>query len=304
MSAIDLAATPDGASEEAASESGIRYPFLLPASRWRRAVKVGVGRIALMMRPGRARRLLHGSDPMTFSFTDRLIIAGWVSRATPDDWPTLSDLHQRFWAGRGGAMFNTAPEIAQRFDDWFLRQHARPLDVLQAELAGHQCHALCEIGSGNGLALEYASTTIPAIPRFIGIDINAQATRRNTVRWHDHPRIEFAHADAVEWIEQNAEPGWAYFSNAGVLEYLPQDKVARLYRHTAELGGPAWWILTEPVHSDYDLATETESRPHGPEFSFCHNHPFLLRQAGWEIIERFETETAGLRFLTVCARTP
>jgi hypothetical protein len=63
-------------------------------------------------------------------------------------------------------------------------------------------------------------------------------------------------------------------------------------------------VLTEPVYRDYDLATETESRPSGPEFSFSHNHPHLLRRAGWEVVEVTETETAGMRFLSVCARLP
>lgn len=302
MSQDQLRITENGQSTGIASESALRYPFLLPANSWRRALKVGLGRLALALRPRQAQRLLERHDPTAFSFTDRLMLAAWVSRATADDWTTLSEIHQRFWAGQGGAIFNTAPEIAHRFDDWLL--HSRPLEFLRSEFGSQQCAALCEIGSGNGLALDYMSQQLATVPRFIGIDINTEATCRNTERWQDDPRLEFVTADAVEWIEEHAKTNWTYFANAGVLEYFPQPSVTRLYRHTAALAGPAWWVLTEPIHGDYDLATETDSRPQPPEFSFSHNHPHLLRQAGWEVVEQSETEVAGIRFLTVCARMP
>lgn len=280
----------------------IRYPFVLPASPWRRAIKVGLGRLALAARPGTAGRLLAAGDPNEFSLVDRLIMIGWVSRAQPEDWAALSAMHQRFWAGQGGALFSASADIAERFDDWFLREHARPVELLRRELSDTGAPALCEIGSGNGLALAYLGDQLPMLPRLVGIDINAEATRNNTERWRTDTRLEFVHADAVDWIESHAGPGWVYFSNAGVLEYFPQDKVTRLYQATAGFGGEAWWVLTEPVYNGFDLDTEKQSRPHGSEFSFCHNHPHLLRQAGWDIVEQYETDVEGTRFLTVCAR--
>ena len=202
MSQDQLGIGQPGQSGGPTSESDIRYPFVLPASSWRRTVKVGLGRIVLALRPRRAQRLIERQDPMALKLTDRLIMAGWVSRATTDDWTTLSEVHRRFWAGRGGDIFNTAPEVAQRFDDWVL--HTRPLEFLRAEIDSQQCEAMCEIGSGNGRALEYMSKQLETVPRFIGIDINAEATRRNAERALDDQRLEFFTADAVEWIAKNA----------------------------------------------------------------------------------------------------
>lgn len=282
------------------TQAAIRYPFGLPDRGWRRAVKVGLGRTLLALRPRHGRELLDRGDPATFTLADRLVLAGWTSRATPADWPALSALHQRFWAGPGGARFSADPGIADRFEDWFLREHARPLEFLRNELSARSCPVLCEIGSGNGLALEYLCRQLPGIDRFIGVDINAEATRTNARRWLHERRLEFVAADAVSWIDAYAGADWAYFSNAGVLEYLPEDKVTELYRITAQRGG--WWLITEPVYAGYDLNTETRSRPHGNEFSFCHNHPHLLARAGWDVVEQYETEVAGLRFLTITAR--
>lgn len=282
------------------SEPVIRYPLLLSDQPWRKTAKVGIGRALLMLRPRYGRALLEHGDPESFSMTDRLMIAGWRSRATQADWPALSALHQRFWAGSGGARFSTDSAVADRFEKWFLAEHIRPLDFLRGELDSRQCPAVCEIGSGNGLALEYLSRELPQIPRFIGVDINAEATRKNARHWQHDGRLEFVNADAVEWIDTNAGADWTYFSNAGVLEYLCEDRVAELYRITAERGG--WWLITEPVYAGYDLSTETRSRPHGSEFSFCHNHAHLLTRAGWTVVENYETEVAGMRFLTLLAR--
>src|SRR6186713_3228126 len=104
------------------SASQIRYPFALPASRWKRKAKIAAGRVLLAVRRGYARKLLAEGDPMTFGLADRLIMVGWAHRATPADWPALSAMHQRFWAGQGGSMFSAAPEVAERFDDWFVSQ--------------------------------------------------------------------------------------------------------------------------------------------------------------------------------------
>jgi hypothetical protein len=282
------------------SESGIRFLFGLPENRWRKAVKVGLGRALFTLRPRHGRRLIDVGDPATFSAADRLMLAGWTSRATPADWPALSALHQRFWAGPGGAQFSADPGVADRFERWFLREHSSVVEFLKSELTTRRCPALCEIGSGNGLALEYLSRQLPQTDRFVGVDINAEATRDNADRWRHDDRLEFVSADAVTWIDTNAGADWAYFSNAGVLEYFPEEKVTQLYRITAERGG--WWLITEPIYAGYDLATETRSRPNGSEFSFCHNHPHLLREAGWEILKQYETDIDGTRSLTVCAR--
>src|SRR6478735_9002609 len=281
------------------SQAAIRYPFGLPEQGWRKAVKVSLGRTLLTLRPRYGRQLLDQGDPATFTLADRLMLAGWTSRATPADWPALSALHQRFWAGPGGARFSADPDIAERFQEWFLREHARPLEFLRRELSTRSCPALCEIGSGNGLALEYLSRQLPEIGRFVGVDVNAEATDNNARRWQHEDRLGFVAADAVSWIDANTGADWTYFSNAGVLEYLPEERVTELYRITAQRGG--WWLLTEPVYTGYDLSTETRSRPHGNEFSFCHNHPHLLTRAGWDVVEQYETEVAGMRFLTLSA---
>lgn len=65
------------------TQAAIRYPFGLPDRGWRRAVKVGLGRTLLALRPRHGRELLDRGDPATFTLADRLVLAGWTSRATP-----------------------------------------------------------------------------------------------------------------------------------------------------------------------------------------------------------------------------
>ncbi len=242
---------------------------------------------------------------MLFSAIERTMIAGFVGHAkNEEDWLALNDLHRRFWSGQGGAIFNHSPEVEDRLNTWFLEKHGRLLECLQQELvtSEHQCPVICEIGSGNGLALNYLSQQFPTVPRFVGIDINEYSTQRNKERWGDNPKLEFVASDALDWVRQNAAGGWIFFSNSGVMEYFPQKNVEALYHHTASLDKPSWWVLTEPRDLDHDFTTETRSRVHGSELSYSHNHPYLLRQAGWKVVEQFESEVGAYRCVSICAK--
>jgi hypothetical protein len=133
------------------TEAAISYPLVLPASRWKRGLKLVVGELLTRLLPARARRVLDEGDPMQFGSLDRWLVAGWVARARRSgDWDALNGLQQRFWAGRGGALFATVDEVAARFEQRFLKHHAAIVDALAAEIAvaGFTPAGLCEIGSG------------------------------------------------------------------------------------------------------------------------------------------------------------
>ena len=63
------------------TEAAISYPLVLPASRWKRQLKLRLGELLTRLLPGRAARVLHVGDPMHFSGLDRWLVAGWVARA-------------------------------------------------------------------------------------------------------------------------------------------------------------------------------------------------------------------------------
>lgn len=285
------------------SESAISYPLVLPASRWKRALKLVIGEALTRLLPGRAARVLRKGDPMQFGTLDRWLVAGWVARARRSgNWDALNGIQQRFWAGRGGALFATVDDVAARFEQRFLRHHAGIVEALKTEIvrAGFTPAGLCEIGSGNGLALDHLVQQLPAIPEFIGLDLNPEAASSNRARWPD-PRRRFVTGEAVDWLRQNARPGWIYFSNAGVLEYLTQARLDELLQLLAGRS-PALFALVEPLAPDHDLASEPDSRSFGAEFTNSHNHPERFRRAGWELCFQQEVRVDHLRHLLLVAR--
>lgn len=287
----------------AGSEAAISYPLVLPASRWKRWLKLLVGEALTRLLPGQAERVLHEGDPMQFGTLERWLVAGWVARTRRSgDWDVLNGVQQRFWAGRGGALFATVDEVAARFEQRFLKHHAGIVDALKAEItrSAFTPAGLCEIGSGNGLALDYLVQQLPAIPQFVGLDLNPEAASSNRARWPD-PRRRFVTGEAVAWLDAHAEPGWVYFSNAGVLEYLTQAQLDRLLGLLAARP-PALFALVEPLAPDHDLEREPDSRSFGAEFTNSHNHPERFRRAGWDIRFQQEVRVGALRHLLLVAR--
>lgn len=283
------------------SEAAICYPLALPESRWRRIVKLLLGNTLTRLMPARAQQVLREGDPMRFGSLDRLLVTGWVARARcSGDWDALNGLQQRFWAGQGGALFATVDTVAARFEQRFIKHHLGVVVALEQAL--QQCPpvgGLCEIGSGNGMVLNYLRERLGGIPQFVGLDLNPEAARSNTARWPD-PKLRFVTGEAVSWLAAHAEPGWVYFSNAGVLEYLTEAKLDELLRLLAARR-PALFALVEPLAPDYALESETASRTHGPEFTYSHNHPERFRRAGWEILFQQDLRVEDRRHLLLVA---
>jgi len=288
--------------DQQTSESAIHYPLQLPRSRWRAAVKLGLGRWLCRLLPRQAEAVLREGDPMDFGRLQKLLVAGHLDRARQTgDWAALIPIQQRFWAGRGGKLFNSVQGVADRFQSWFLGPHQAVVEALALEIGdGQGWEQLVELGSGNGLALDFLSRRFPALPRLTGVDLNAESAISNTARY-GNPRLHFVAAEASAWVHGHALGRQVWFSNAGVLEYLSEAQVLGIYRDIAAQPEAAVFALVEPLQQGHDLATETASRVNLLEHSHSHNHPALLQQAGWQIRYQQETTTTSLRWLMVVA---
>lgn len=288
--------------DQQTSESAIHYPLQLPRSRWRAQIKLTLGRVLLALLPGQAKAVLQHGDPMDFTGLQRLLVAGHLHRARRSgDWAALTPIQQRFWAGRGGKLFNSVQGVADRFETWFLGPHQAVVEALAPEIGdGKGWQQLVELGSGNGLALDFLSRRFPGLPLLTGVDLNAESAVSNTARY-GNPRLRFVAGEASAWVQQNTSGRQVWFSNAGVLEYLSEAQVLGIYKNISQQPQSAVFALVEPLQPGHDLATETASRVNLLEHSHSHNHPALFRQAGWQIRYQQETATTGLRWLMVVA---
>lgn len=268
------------------------------------AVTTRLGPALLALMPKRAAALKAGQLPAELTLIDQMLIVGLVRQHQRDGrLDELTALHDWFWANAPAVEFHAFAET--RFEGWFLGNHVAIVPAIREALAADpvRFEALCEIGCGSGRALQYLSQAFADVPRMIGIDLSVAQVARNRTRYASE-RLEFEAGDAVAWIAEHARPRWIYFSYGGVLEFFARSRVLELYQMFASRLAPSLVALVEPLSDDHDLARDPESRVFGAENTFSHNHPELLKQAGFKVLSQFEQRVDNQRWLLLVARGP
>ncbi|MDB5971339.1 MAG: hypothetical protein JWQ90_3789 [Hydrocarboniphaga sp.] len=264
-------------------------------------LKAGVGVVLASLMTQRAASLAEGRVADDLSLADRLLIAGLVRRherlGTLDQ---LNGLHDWLWAGRQALAFHEQAQA--RFESWWVERHSAIVSPLYDELSAipGRYTTLCEIGCGSGLVLADLERRLPQPKRLIGLDLSAEQTERNRRCYRDSSRLSFDSGDAAAWLPAQAQPGWALFSNAGVLEYFPEAKLRKMLRYLAGLR-PAAFAIVEPVDRSHDLDRQLASRNYGVERSWSHNYPYLFTDCGYTLRWQRELDFAGLRWMLLLA---
>lgn len=264
-------------------------------------MKSTLGSVALVLRPGRARQLVKGENAVAPTLVDRMMIAALVSRhERAGTLGELNALHRAYWSDDGAVEYHAWAE--KFFEKWWLDRADAVIRPLKDAIAasGVNVTTLCEIGCGSGLVLDDLARRFPEIPKLIGLDLSAAQMQRNRDRFTDR-RLSFVAGDATAWVPEHAAPGWVYFTNNGVLEYLGAAQLDGLFGVIATRLSPAIIALTEPLPKDFDLERETRSRPYNFEKSLGHNYIHWLSKNGWQLHFRQDKVWAGDRFLTVIA---
>lgn len=191
---------------------------------------------------------------------------------------------ERFWGGRAGVEWHEAQRQrhAGGIGPEFLRYRAPLVEQLKAlTAAGPQFTTLCEIGTGNGLFLEYLSRELPQIARFVGIDLNREQIERNRGVYAG-TRLEFVADEVDEWLRRGVN-GPTIFVAAGTLECFTQGELVELFNKIRASGVPTAFGLCEPVN--IDLSATTVSMPRGNTM-YSHNYPHLLRASGYDVFQQ------------------
>lgn len=284
-----------------AAPAPLVFPLWLPQSPLRRKIKVALGRMALLARPGLAHQLESGGAPS--SMIGRIALAALVDRhQRAGTLESLSHLHRNFWAGDKANGFYSATQ--DRFERVFLGEHRVIVERLAKIMASGDFHTLCEVGCGSGQVLAHLKDELPGLRRLIGLDLNTAQIRINSERHSGEARLEFVAADAAEWIPSQIGPGWIVFAYGGVFEYLTQTQLAELLRVLAA-NAPACIGFVEPVAEGQDLAAEGASLAYGTELSYSHPYLHLIEKAGLSTVWRAETRfgASGPQALMAIART-
>jgi Methyltransferase domain len=192
---------------------------------------------------------------------------------------------ERFWGGQAGAEWHEKQR--ERFtasgpSEDFLK-FRRPLVQQIKELiaAAPRYELLCEIGTGNGLFLQYLSRELSGIKRFVGLDLNRDQIARNR-QTYAGSALEFVAGEVEAWIRANVTVP-TIFVAVGTLECFTEAELVDLLRkiHAARPGAAVG--LCEPIN--IDLGSTTDSRPRGNTM-YSHNYPHLLRSSGYALFRQ------------------
>jgi hypothetical protein len=202
----------------------------------------------------------------------------------PED--EIRDVNRRsIWGGTAGGRWHEERrrryQDRQRFQDEYLRSRRRMLDQI-AWLLDHFpfFKTLCEVGTGNGLMIDYLAGCLTQIERFQGIDLGAEQIARNRAIYGES-RVQYLHAEPSEFVLQHGRPG-TLFVACGTFECFTQAELEEFLELTHKTLDSVAFAICDAVDVDYDAEVEFDSRPRGNLF-YSHNYRHLLEKHGYEI---------------------
>ncbi len=270
--------------------------------RVKQSAKQILGRLLLPLRPDLRRRIearnleRYRSHFRDAPLAERLVLAALLARHNASGTQSaVAESHRRYWESADALKHHISLET--RISHVSGGQHHALIVALDQVVAGDRYHALCEIGCGSGLVLDYLGRRWPNLQGLIGLDLSSEQVASNRNRFSE-PRLRFDAADASVWISAHAEAGTIFVTYDGVLEHFTEPALETLLR-TLAARTPVCFALIEPIAPDYDLDREEHSRLDGGEMSFSHNYPRAFAKAGFHI--RWLQELPKGRYLMLIA---
>jgi SAM-dependent methyltransferase len=255
-----------------------------------------------VLRPDLAREIDEGRGTGRYLRQKGWILQSRIARARlRGDTAAVEKALSSFWKGDTADFFYSL--YRDRFEQWFLTIHQPLIGALEREVRCAGLTDLFEIGCGDGRALEHCLRRMPQLRRLIGIDINESIVNRNRRTFADEPRLSFLAGNATELLPPQLADGTVVLSYGGVMEYLREAEVARLYASLAACKRVAA-AHVEPLDPLHDLSAEPGSRVFGVENSFSHNYPRLMRENGLVPIYAEDFMHDGLRWLMLLGVSP
>lgn len=192
---------------------------------------------------------------------------------------------EKFWGSGPGKDWHNFIKLLytdrEKFNKEFLSHRTHLISHISKLLSiSNNYSVICDIGTGNGMLLNYLSKKFTSVKKFVGIDLNKEQILENRITYKDI-HLEFVHAEITNWIHTNGEKG-TIFVSCGTFLYFTQNELQELFKAIGQLS-PSAVVLNEPVN--LDLKTEIVSRPRGG-LAFSHNYPYLLKQCGYHIVNQ------------------
>jgi SAM-dependent methyltransferase len=192
---------------------------------------------------------------------------------------------EKFWGAGPGKEWHSFIKKIYTDKDKFNKEFLTHRDLLIANISKllstvpNYYHTICDIGTGNGLLLDYLSKEFNNVKKFVGVDLNKEQILENKETYKDS-KLEFVHVDITDWINTQSKDGIIFIA-CGAFEYFTQEELKELFQLIRERVSHAAITMCEPIN--LDLKSEMISRPRGG-IAYSHNYPHLLKQCGYHIV--------------------
>lgn len=219
------------------------------------------------------------------------------------------DMNKKVFWGRYGKAYHDLKKDqfsdSEAFDKIFLRTRGPLVNNLSAMLEKEGGYKkLCEIGTGNGILLDYLSRNLSGIDKFIGLDLSEETINKCRTDYKDNTRLEFRNLEVLEYINRDyKEP--TIFVAYDTLRYFTAQELEDTLRQIRSKNQKTLFAIGESVLS-MDLKKDFESKPL-VFIAYSHNYPHLFRRSGFSV-EFLEIKSAvdnieSFDFVYMIART-
>lgn len=240
----------------------------------------------------------HGKIPIHEKFAERYIRIYLANKdVNTQGGSELEKIHQAFWEEKMGVDWYKG--TAERFKEDVLPCLQQTLEALDHFTENKNIKNICEIGTGDGEMLAYLANRLN-IGSSIGIDLSKEQIEETA---KSHPSYSFHAGDASEWIFESSTDHTLFLTNHGVFEYFSEPSLQKLFSFIKkERPNSLLVMISEPIAEVHDLEQQKKSTlTTAGEFSFSHNYPHLVSEAGMAIEYQRENHDLGFRSMTLMA---
>ena len=255
-----------------------------------------LGNLLVVLRPNKVRQLSEKGLTLVLgdnlSASERLMRRAILKKIEKtEDHDKLSELHKTYWVKQGDDFVNNTQN---NLENIHLPAYKTILDVLRNEVSKESITfgKLVEIGTGNGSVLNYLSSNYSDVEELIGIDLSKEQTKTNNITYNSNPKLEFIAGDVLDWIENQQDGNFVFFTFRGVLEYFSQHQLSRFFEKLNSLGNVIFYAI-EPTDAEHNYEKYPNSKVYGVEGSFSHNYAKLFKDAGFKIWHQEQKEELG-----------
>ena len=217
----------------------------------------------------------------------------------------------KFWSGKAGYNWHKNKTLKYKNNPnnlTFLKWRKKACKALKEILENKKNYdVIYEIGSGNGLFIDYLSQYIESCSHFVGVDLSEEMIKECKVSYSKNKNISFFSGEIMDCLNsaefQELQKESVNIITYGTLEYFQFLDIKILLSELKRKYKKILFTLIEPINIDLNKQKISERR--GSNFAFSHNYPIIFNEAEfnilWQNLENVDKNNPKYNFISMIA---